>query len=340
MDFCRSKNLISLHKTYHNAVEVWICDLLDHLRRVAIVVVELKKGKMSHPSGRRNALNDLTGSEWAQSSKSIMQYEDQRSEKQKFHGAAFPQSLAEHHILTYTRQQETVLDPFAGVGTTLDACIATGRNGIGIELNPAFVKMAEQDLAVNKRPDLRVEMVCDDIANLKKHVKPESVDFIITSPPYANMLAKIQKRFLYKWKTARDRFGFKPIENTRPYSDDPRDIGNLPYDKCLDAFEQVFRDTYDVTKQESYAAWVVKDFRDLRNGKPYVNFHSDITERAMRAGWILWDIRIFDQTVFRPLVILGIPSRNFYLNIGHSFILIFKKTNKLTSGKKHYQRLS
>jgi DNA modification methylase len=302
--------------------------------------IQLKKGKMSHPSGQRNALNDMTGSEWAQSSKSTMQYEDHRSEKQKLHGAAFPQSLAEHHISIYTKKGETVLDPFAGVGTTLDACIATGRNGIGVELNPDFVKMAEQDLATNRSPDLRVGIICDDIANLKKYVKPETIDFVITSPPYANMLAKIQKRFLYKWKTARDRFGFKPIQNTRPYSNNPRDLGNLPYDKCLDALEQVFRDTYDVTKPESYAAWVVKDFRDLKNGQPYVNFHSDLIQRALRENWILWDIRIFDQTVFRPLVVLGIPSRNFYLNIGHSFILMFKKTNKLRTGKKYDQRLS
>jgi len=284
---------------------------------------------MSHPSGRRNALNDLTGSEWAQSSKSVMQYEDRRSEKQKLHGAAFPQSLAEHQILIYTKRREIVLDPFAGVGTTLDACAATGRHGIGIELNPVFARIAEQDLVEKRRPDLTLKIICDDVRNLRKHIKPESVNFILTSPPYANMLTKIQKRFLYKWRSARDKFGFKPIENTKPYSNDPRDIGNLPYDKCLDALENVFRDTYEVLKWESYAAWVVKDFRDLKNGKPYVNFHSDIIERATRAGWILWDIRIFDQTKFRPLVILGIPSRNFYLNIGHSFILIFKKTNKL-----------
>jgi DNA modification methylase len=298
-----------------------------------LVQMQLKKGKMSHPSGRRNSLNDLTGSEWAQLSKSIMQYEDRRSEKQRLHGAAFPQSLAEHHILIYTKKGETVLDPFAGVGTTLDACATTGRNGLGIELNPVFVSKAEESLAYMRRPGLKLEIICDDVINLRKHVEPESVNFVITSPPYANMLTKIQKRFLYKWKNARDRFGFKPVENTRPYSDDPRDIGNLPYDKCLDALEQVFRDTYFVSKWESYAAWVVKDFRDLKNGKPYVNFHSDMVERATRAGWVIWDIRIFDQTVFRPLVILGIPSRNFYLNIGHSFILTFKKTNKLEKRK-------
>lgn len=290
--------------------------------------IRLKKGKKSHPSGRQNELNDFTGSEWAQSSKSVMEYADTRSEKQRMHGASFPQSLAEHQILIYTKRGETVLDPFAGVGTTLDAAAATGRNGIGIELNPEFVKLAKRDLA--KRHDSTTqEIICGDVRNLRKYTKPESVNFILTSPPYANMLKKIQKTFLYKWKSARDRFGFAPIKNTKPYSTDPRDIGNLPHNKSLDALQDILKDTYDVLKVESYAVWVVKDFRNLKGGKPYVNFHSEIIERAIRVGWTLWDIRIFDQTKFRPLVVLGIPSRNFYLNIGHSYILVFKKTHKI-----------
>jgi len=108
--------------------------------------IVLKKGKMSHPSGKKNSLNDFSGSEWAQSSKSVMEYPDTRSKKQKLHGASFPQSLAEHHIQMYTKCGETVLDPFVGVGTTLDACNATGRNGIGIELNPEFVELVKEDL--------------------------------------------------------------------------------------------------------------------------------------------------------------------------------------------------
>ena len=291
------------------------------------MTIKLKKGKKSHPSGRQNALSDLTGSAWAQSSKSVMQYDDTRTEKQRKHGASFPQSLAEHQILIYTKKAETVLDPFVGIGTTLDAAAATGRNGIGIELNPEFVELAKKDLKqIEKKTKTEQRIICDDVRNIRKYLESDSVNFILTSPPYANMLKKVQKKFLYKWKSARDRFGFTPINNTQPYSNDPRDIGNLPYNECLDALEQVFSDTLEILKDDSYAVWVVKDFRDLENGIPYVNFHEDIIERAEKSGWTLWDIRIYDQTRFRPLIILGIPSRNFYLNIGHSYMLVFKKS--------------
>ena len=40
----------------------------------------------------------------------------------------------------------TVLDPFAGSGTTLAVARRLGRNGVGIELNPAYVKLVEKRL--------------------------------------------------------------------------------------------------------------------------------------------------------------------------------------------------
>ena len=113
-------------------------------------------------------------------------------------------------------------------------------------------------------------------------------------------------------------------------------MGNLSYKEFFEVIDKVFEDIYYVLKDDCYAVWVVKDYRDFNHGKPYVNFHSDIIRSAEKAGFILWDIRIYDQTDFRPLVVLGYPSRNFYLNIGHSYILIFKKhtSNKPWVAKK------
>ena len=75
----------------------------------------------------------------------------------------------------------------------------------------------------------------------------------------------------------------------------------------------------------AYAVWVVKDFRALGEGVPYVNLHGHLMERAERAGLTPWDVRIYDQTRYRPLVCLGYPSRRFYLNIGHSYLVVLRK---------------
>lgn len=45
----------------------------------------------------------------------------------------------------------TVLDPFAGSGTTLAVALRYGRRAVGIELNPEYVKLAARRLAEARR---------------------------------------------------------------------------------------------------------------------------------------------------------------------------------------------
>jgi DNA modification methylase len=270
---------------------------------------------------RENQLNNLTGREWASLSKSIERYNGFRTEKQKIHGAAYPLSLVEDHIKIYTKKGQTILDPFVGVGTTTQAAESLERKSVGIELNPEFVALAEKDI-INEQDH---KIICDDARNMLNYIGKDSIDFVITSPPYSNLLKKIKGNFAYKWREHSD---INMLANPKPYSSSEYDLGNLDYDNFLSEITKVFKLLFLVLKNESYAVWVVKDHRDLGNGKPYVNFHSDIIGCATKAKFTLWDIRIYDQTAFRPLVVLGYPSRNYYLNIGHSYILIFKKKNK------------
>ena len=267
---------------------------------------------------RKNQLNELSGSEWALLSKSVEKYPGGRSQKQRTHGAAFPESLAEAHIKTYTKKGDLVVDPFAGVGTTLDVAARLGRRSIGIELSKNFCNIALADLP--EADDHRI--ICDDARNLEAHVAPESANLILTSPPYATLLKSVKGAFAYKW---REHSNLNVISNPPPYSKNPKDLGNLTYEDFMTAIGQVMRSTHHVLKDEAYAVWVVKDYRDLKAGVPYVNFHGDVIDVAQMNGFRLWDIRIYDQTQFRPLVVLGYPSTNYYMNIGHSYILVFRK---------------
>jgi DNA modification methylase len=252
----------------------------------------------------------------------VEQYAGTRSDKQRVHGAAFPQSLAEANISIYSRKNDLVLDPFAGVGTTIDAAHKLGRKSLGLELNPEFVELARKDFK-NKKTQ---RIVCDDVRNLRKHVSDSSVDFILTSPPYATLLKSIKGAFGYKWREHSD---LSVVANPEPYSSHQSDLGNLNYAEFMNALQKIKQDCYRVLKPNCYSVWVIKDYRDLKNNTPYVNFHGDVIRAAELAGFTLWDIRIYDQTKFRPLVVLGYPSRNYYLNIGHSYILVFQKAPTL-----------
>lgn len=60
------------------------------------------------------------------------------------HFATFPEKLVLPCILAGSRPGDTVLDPFAGSGTTGVVSVKYGREFIGIEINPAYSEMCEQ----------------------------------------------------------------------------------------------------------------------------------------------------------------------------------------------------
>lgn len=67
------------------------------------------------------------------------------------HAAMFPEKLIEPMILAGTRPKGIILDPFMGAGTTGLVAKKLGRQYIGIEINPAYIKIAEK--RINAIPD-------------------------------------------------------------------------------------------------------------------------------------------------------------------------------------------
>lgn len=64
----------------------------------------------------------------------------------KKHSAAFPLTLPKWFIELFTDPGDTVLDPFVGSGTTVQAAVECGRVAVGIDLSPEFVNLTRQQL--------------------------------------------------------------------------------------------------------------------------------------------------------------------------------------------------
>ena len=60
------------------------------------------------------------------------------------HFATFPEDLIKPCIMAGSRLGDTVLDPFAGSGTTGKVALELGRKAILIELNPKYVALAKE----------------------------------------------------------------------------------------------------------------------------------------------------------------------------------------------------
>jgi len=66
------------------------------------------------------------------------------SSKNQNHPAVFPEQLARDHILSWSNENDIILDPMCGSGTTCFAAKELKRNFIGIEIAPEYVTLARQ----------------------------------------------------------------------------------------------------------------------------------------------------------------------------------------------------
>lgn len=245
-----------------------------------------------------------------------------RDELKSKHPATFAEADIEKFILFFTKETEVVLDPFVGSGSTLVACRATNRNGIGIELVPDWANIAKKRALVDDLPLFRdveqknlakQQVIEGDSREVLNGFDPNIVDFIITSPPYWKILHKDKD---HKATRERTNKGLKT-----KYSELADDLGNLPsYKEFLNQLGIIFSRCYRVLKQNKYMCVIVSDFRD--KGK-FITYHSDITNVVEDVGFSIQGITILAQDN-KNLYPYGVPYA-FVSNINHQYVLVFKK---------------
>ena len=283
---------------------------------------------------RKKTFNGLSATEWASLSSSVWNdVSSTRAKKHLNHGATYPEKLCDRLIAMYSHEGDTILDPFLGTGTTVVAAIKNKRNGIGIELTDRFFEVAKNsvsELADNEQITLfststqlgEAKLIQGDCSEKLQEIPDETVQLTITSPPYADLIHKVvADREKYHKKSA---FVEENNATTNLYSDDERDLGNMSMDVYIEKVKVIMQELYRTTKKGGYNAWVVKDFRDTKNGIPYVDLHSKIAAAGEYAGFQYHDLIIWDQNQHRKLVLLGYPSV-FYVNQNHSYIVIMRK---------------
>ena len=216
----------------------------------------------------KNRLNDLSAKEWIKFQKSWFELNPLRRPKDVLvHPAKFPEELASGFIRFFTKSGQVVLDPMVGTGSTLLACISTGRKGVGIELNPRYVAIARERVresleAVRERESgceaIRPVLLEGDARELDRCDLPE-IDYCITSPPYWDMLrAKGARTQRSRQEAGLDVF----------YSSDKRDLGNVAeYERFIEELVVVFSKVHAVMRLGAYLTVVVKNVK--KKGRVY-----------------------------------------------------------------------
>lgn len=261
----------------------------------------------------RNKLNNLTNTEWMVETKSVwFSRPPQRDKLKSQHPATFAESDVMRLIEFFTKPGQTVLDPFLGSGSTLVACARTGRTGVGIELINLWAEIARRRVA-EEQSGLSQQVIEGDSREALSRLECESIDFIVTSPPY---WAILRKDWDHKVKAERKSKGL----STR-YSDRPEDLGNLEsYEEFMEQLGFIFSECGRVLKKKQYMCVVVSDFR---HGSKFYSYHSDISTLVEKLGFSLEGITILAQDN-KNLYPYGIPFA-FVSNIHHQYILVFRK---------------
>lgn len=273
----------------------------------------------------RNTLNELTGRQWVQETKSVWfqrglggGHEHTWYERQ--HPAPFSYQDVRRLVELFTKRGERVLDPFAGVASTLKACALAERAGVGVELSKRWSALGRERLLQEVGPDaLRTQMlVTGDARAVLPSWPDESFDFVVTSPPYWNILSK---RPDHKLRRRTEQ------ALAADYGDDPQDLGNIPsYAAFLEELVTVFAHCHRLLRAGRYAAVVVSDFR---HGDRFIPFHAHLVGRLTEPNallpvpFVLQGIKVLVQNQ-KPLYPYGYPFA-YVENVHHQYILILRK---------------
>jgi DNA modification methylase len=218
----------------------------------------------------RNKLNDLEPKDWLKFQKSwFLHNPPPRSKDVLRHPAKFPETLAQEFIEFFTKRGQVVLDPMAGTGSALVAALRAGRHSYGIELNPAYVEIArkvisEERANLGKEAErLQAVMITGDAAQIAVHVAELSIppiDYVITSPPYWDMLRARGA------ETQKQRRGAPNLDVF--YSEDPHDLGNVKdYDDFLERLVAIYTGLRPFLQESAYLTVIVKNVK--KGGKIY-----------------------------------------------------------------------
>lgn len=266
-----------------------------------------------------NKLNDLSGSEWIYflNSVEVTHYSTKGVEGfahhlRSKHPSPKPPQLMKKFVDFFTKEGQIVFDPFMGVGGTLIACSLSNRKGIGIDLSKEYIdiyKKVCKELSITEQTTI----VGNSLELDKLLPKKTKFDFILTDPPYGEMLSK--KRTGQRKK----KIG---LAVATPFTNQETDLGNMTREIFLESLKKVIEKSVKYLKPKGYIAIFVKDLQPKGNLDNMLHYSVakkllEISNLSFR-GYKIW----YDAT--QKLYPFGYPHA-FVANQFHQFILIFRK---------------
>lgn len=206
-----------------------------------------------------------------------------------------PPQVPRNLILKYTREEDIVLDPFCGSGTSMIECKLLNRKGIGIDVNVESLKLAKDRLNFEYNTTYEPKLIKADSTNLQRIIPNGKIDFIFAHPPYADIIK---------------------------YSKDIKeDISRLNLQEFLNQMSLFSKECFRILKKGKICSVLIGDIRKNKNVIP-LGFY--IMNIFIQAGFILKEIIIKEQHNCKMTDYWKNKNMDFYL-LAHEYVFILKK---------------
>lgn len=200
-------------------------------------------------------------------------------------------------LLRYSQEGDLVLDQFAGGGTTLVEAKLLNRNIIGVDVNELALARCSEKIDFSYEPAKgKVSLYKGDARKLD-FIKDNSIDFICTHPPYADIIK---------------------------YSEGiAGDLSQLKVQDFLKEMHAVASESYRVLKKGKFCAILMGDTR--KNGC-VIPMSFEVMKIFQNAGFTLKEIVIKEQHNCRATGYWKTNSLKYnFLLLAHEYLFIFKK---------------
>lgn len=215
----------------------------------------------------------------------------------KYRGNWAPE-VVRNLILRYSNENDYLLDPMIGGGTTAIECKLLNRNLLALDINPNAIELTKTALDFECEFSPKIKLELNDSRELSM-LKDESIDFILNHPPYADIINYSEKQI-------------------------PQDLSNIhDLEKFCDEMEKVASELFRVLKSGKYCAILMGD---TRRQKMYQPLAFMIMKRFLDVGFVLKEDIIKHQHNCKATGFWVKKSKeaNFLL-IMHEHLFIFQK---------------
>lgn len=206
--------------------------------------------------------------------------------------------VARNLILRYSKEGDVLLDPMIGGGTTAIEAKILNRNIICSDVNDVALERTKKSLAFKVENKAWQKVLKRDARDLNK-ANDESIDFILTHPPYVDII----------------KYSDGKIEE---------DLSNIHgIDDFVDEMGKVAKELYRVLKKEKYCAILIGD---TRRNKMYQPLAFKVMQKFLDVGFVLKEDIIKRQFNCKATGFWVNKSResNFLL-IMHEHLFVFQK---------------